>query len=53
MNALMPQQPSWIDRLIERKLKEIASNPKCKRKRRRAAKQLLRLKRIWDSIVCW
>lgn len=53
MNTLVPHQPSWIEQLIERKLKEIASNPKHKRRSRRAAKRLLRLKHFLDSLLCW
>lgn len=53
MYSFLPHQPTWMERLVEKKLKEIASNPKKKKKVRRAATRLLRLKRFLDLIRCW
>ena len=53
MYSLLPHQPTWMGRLVERKLKEVASNPKKKKKARRAATRLLHLKRFLDLIRCW
>ena len=52
VNYFLPYQPTWIERLVERKLKEIASNPKKKKRARRAAAQLLWLKRFLDLVRC-
>lgn len=53
MSSLLSHKPSWIDRMIERKLAKMTSNPKRKRKTRRAAKCLLQLKRLLDRARCW
>ena len=53
MYNLLPHQPTWMGRLVERKLEEVASNPKKKKKARRAATRLLHLKRFLDLIRCW
>lgn len=53
MNYLFPHQPTWLERLIEKKLESAASNPAKNKAIRKAAKILLRAKRTLDSIICW
>lgn len=53
MNDFSPKKKDWSDQKIEKKLEDMADNPKQSKPVKQAAKRLLSFKRLLERIICW